>query len=48
MSKKILDRLISVEKQLIAIRTDNIWIKRIIIGAASLGFVEKVIGHVWK
>ena len=31
-------------KLLTEIATDNVWIKRIIVGAAGLGFLEKALG----
>lgn len=33
-----------MQEQIVEMRTDSVWIKRIIIGAASLGFLEKLVG----
>lgn len=45
MPKKTLNEQIEEMKEhIVELRTDAVWIKRIIIGAASLGFLEKLVG----
>lgn len=41
--KKILDRMTAVEEKITILHVDMVWIKRIVIGAAGLGFIEKCI-----
>jgi hypothetical protein len=41
-----LHRIGNVENTLIEVKTDMVWTKRIIIGAAGLGFLEKFIGWI--
>jgi hypothetical protein len=43
MSQKHITDLI---KKIAVIQNDIVWLKRIIIGAAGLGFLEKIIGWV--
>jgi hypothetical protein len=45
-AETFLHRIGNVEDTLIELKTDMVWTKRIIIGAAGLGFLEKLIGWV--
>lgn len=44
--KKVLDEISDIKEAIAEIKTDNVWIKRIIIGAASLGFLEKIVAWI--
>ena len=46
--KKLIDQVNKLENLVTEIKTDLVWIKRLLIGAASLGFLAKLIGLLVK
>jgi hypothetical protein len=46
--RELLKQVKSLELKLTEQSTDIVWIKRIIVGAAGLGFVEKLLGWLVK
>lgn len=45
---KFTRKIEDIEKSIVELRTDAKWLKWIIMGAAGLGFIEKLIGWVFK
>lgn len=48
LPKELTEWMAGVDKKFVEIKTDQKWFKWIIVGAAGLGFLEKIFGWIAK